>query len=105
MPLKFKCIVDKFVISASFDPYDKAYDKHTMMRSMVAVFTYLLHDESIQVSGMVYFLDMSGYEKKHEKYLTMSDLRQLYDIWQVCSILKAVNIWHGFRFKWVLVVV
>lgn len=47
------------------DPKGKRNTFEDVMRANLALFDYVLLDENIQVNGLVFIIDMSGFTRQH----------------------------------------
>ena len=67
--------------AGNFDP--KTLDKRHMMRAQMAIFHLIMRDENTNVNGLVYLLDMTGLEVKHQLFWTLEDIKRNMHLFQV----------------------
>ena len=68
-------------VAANFDP--KTLDRRHLMKAQMAILHLIMRDENTNVNGVVYLLDMTGLEVKHQLYWTLEDIKRNMHIFQV----------------------
>ncbi len=72
------------VVSALLDTSNKRYTTDDMFRASSCVFDNLFfNDERTQVNGIVFFLDMTRYALRIERWVSMEDRKNYFLSWQV----------------------
>ena len=65
------------------DPKGKLNTFDEVMRANLAMFDYILLEENIQVNGMVFIIDMTGFTRHHFTSTGMDNTRKIMLVTQV----------------------
>ena len=75
----------RFGISGHIDTSGR-FTKEFAVKAIFGAFLAMLQDENLQVNGIMYIFDMTGYEMRHMRYFTIEDNKKLVKLWQVCPL-------------------
>lgn len=68
------------------DPKGKVNTFDDVMRANLALFDYILLDENIQVNGLVFVIDMTGFSRHHFVSTGMENTKKCMVVTQVSCI-------------------
>ena len=74
-------------LSGAMDPKGKRNTFEDVMRANLALFDYILLDENIQVNGLVFVIDLTGFTRHHFVSSGVDNTRKCMQVTQASSVL------------------